>query len=178
LDRVFINNQIRAKEVRVVDETGSQLGVMEIFAAIDLAKSKGLDLIQVTEKAVPPVCRIMDYSKFLYQQQKKEKEMRHHQKGGELKEIRLTFAISDHDIETKARKAEEFLKDGDKVKIDMRLRGREKALQGFAREKIKKFVDTLEKLIPLKLERDLKREASSLTMIISAGAKKSETEKK
>lgn len=172
MDRIYINNQIRAKEVRVIDETGSQLGIMDFEKALQLAKEKNLDLIQVTEKAVPPVCRIMEYGKFLYHQQKKEKDMKHHQKGGELKEIRLTFAISDHDIEVKAKKAEEFLKIGDKVKIDMRLRGRERALQGFAREKIKKFIDALEKLIPLKLERDLKKEASSLTMIISSGDKK------
>ncbi len=166
-NRIYTNNQIRASEVRVIDETGKQLGVLNLEEALRLSKEKNLDLIQVTDKATPPVCKIMEYGKYLYQLQKKEKSMHMKPKGGELKGIRLTFAISLHDMETKAKKAEEFLKDGDKIKIEMRLRGREKALQGFAREKIKKFIDTLEQLIPIKLERDLKREAGGLTMIIS-----------
>lgn len=165
-NRIFINNQIRAKEVRVIDETGKQLGLMNISEAIDLAKSKNLDLIQVTQKIDPPVCKIMDYGKYLYQLQKKEKEAKRH-KGGELKGIRLTFAISEHDLEIKARQAEKFLKIGDKVRIEMRLHGREKTLSNFAKEKIKKFIEILEKSIPLKLERDLKKEGGNLVMIIS-----------
>lgn len=166
LKRIFINNQIRAKEVRVIDETGKQLGIMDLEKALLLAKEKKLDLIQVTDKVVPPVCQIKEYSKFFYQLQKKEKVSRRH-KGGELKGIRLTFAISKHDLEIKARQAEKFLKIGDKVKIEMPLHGREKMLQNFAKEKIKKFIEMLEKLVPIKLERDLKKEARGLTMIIS-----------
>ena len=104
--------------MRVISETGEQLGVMNIFPAIDLAKSKGLDLIQVTEKVEPPVCRIANYGKYLYQQQKKEKKISK-PRGGELKEIRLTFNISPHDMETRATQAKKFLEEGDKVKINI-----------------------------------------------------------
>lgn len=166
MDKILINNFIRAKEVRVISETGEQLGVMNIFQAIDLAKSKGLDLIQVTEKVEPPVCRIANYGKYLYTIQKKEKKMAK-PRGGELKEIRLTFAISPHDMEVRANQAKKFLDEGDKVKINMALRGREKAMGGFATDKVKVFLEKLNLLIPIKTERELKREPRGFTMIVS-----------
>ncbi|MFH1967987.1 MAG: translation initiation factor IF-3 [bacterium] len=166
MNKVLINNFIRAKEVRVISETGEQLGIMNVFNAIDLAKSKGLDLIQVTEKVEPPVCRIANYGKYLYTLQKKEKKASK-PRGGELKEIRLTFNISPHDMETRAKQAEKFLKEGDKVKINMSLRGREKAMGHFAREKVQKFLDNLNSTIPIKTERELKREPRGFTMIVS-----------
>ena len=166
MDKVLINNFIRAKEVRVISETGEQLGVMNIFQAIDLAKSKDLDLIQVTEKVEPPVCRIANHGKYLYQQQKKEKKMQK-PRGGELKEIRLTFNISPHDMETRAKQAKKFLDEGDKVKINMSLRGREKAMGQFATDKVKLFLGNLNSLIPIKTERELKREPRGFTMIVS-----------
>ena len=166
MNKVLINNFIRVKEVRVISETGEQLGVMGIFEAIDLAKSKGLDLIQVTEKVEPPVCRIANYGKYLYSLQKKEKKIAH-PKGGGLKEIRLTFNISPHDMEIRAKQAEKFMKDGDKVKISMVLRGREKSMGEFARQKVVTFLETTDKLIPIKVERDIKREPRGFTMIIS-----------
>jgi translation initiation factor IF-3 len=165
-NKVLINNFIRSKEVRVIDETGNQLGVMNIFEAIDLAKSKGLDLIQVTEKVEPPVCRIANYGKYLYSLQKKEKKIKK-PVGGELKEIRLTFNISPHDMETRAKQAQSFLEEGNKVKINMSLRGREKAMGHFATEKVKLFFEKLNSLIPIKTERELKREPRGFTMIIS-----------
>ena len=165
MDKILINNFIRAKEVRVISETGEQLGVMNIFLAIDLAKSKGLDLIQVTEKVEPPVCRIANYGKYLYSLQKKEKKIK--PKGGELKEIRLTYNISPHDMEVRAKQAEKFLNDGDNVKVNMSLRGREKAMGGFATEKVKLFLANLNSLIPIKTERELKREPRGFTMIVS-----------
>lgn len=164
--KVLTNNFIRSKEVRVVSETGEQLGVMNIFDAIDLAKSKGLDLIQVTEKVEPPVCKISDYGKYLYALKKKERA--HKQpKGGDLKEIRLTFKISPHDMEIRANQAKKFLEEGNKVKINMALRGREKAMGNFAKEKTQKFLDSLNSLIPIKTERELKREPIGFTMIVS-----------
>lgn len=166
MDKILINNFIRAKEVRVISETGEQLGVMNIFAAIDLAKSRGLDLIQVTEKVDPPVCRISNYGKYLYQQQKKERKMAK-PKGGELKEIRLTFKISPHDMETRATQAKKFLEQGNKIKINMALRGREKAMGSFATDKVKIFLEKLNLLIPIKTERELKREPRGFTMIVS-----------
>lgn len=153
--------------MRVISETGEQLGVMNIFAAIDLAKSKGLDLIQVTEKVEPPVCRIGDYGKYLYSQQKKERKIKANTKESKLKEIQIGFNISPHDIEVKAKQAEKFLKDGDKVKIGMMLKGREKAMGEFAKKKVQFFFDTLQALLPIKIERELKREPKGFTMIIS-----------
>ena len=166
MNKVLINNFIRAKEVRVIDETGKQLGIIDIFKAIDLAKSKGLDLIQVTEKVEPPICKIANYGKYLYTLQKKEKKMTK-PKGGELKEIRLTFGISSHDMEIRAKQAQKFLKSGNKVKISMVLRGREKAMGNFAKEKIQKFLEITNNLIPIKTEREIKREPRGFTMIVS-----------
>jgi translation initiation factor IF-3 len=167
LDKVLTNNLIRAKEVRVIDEAGQQLGLMNIFAAIDLAKSKGLDLIQVTERVEPPVCKIGNYGKYLYSLQKKERKIKSNTKESKLKEIQLGFNISSHDIEVKAKQAEKFLKNGDKVKIGLVLKGREKAMGDFAKNKIKLFIETTDKLLPIKTEREIKREIGGFTMIIS-----------
>ena len=153
--------------MRVIDETGGQLGIMNIFAAIDLAKSKGLDLIQVTEKVEPPVCRIGNYGKYLYSLSKKEKKIKVHTKITKLKEIQIGFNISVHDLEVKAHQAEKFLKEGDKVKVGMVLKGREKAMGDFAKKKVEFFLETTKKLIPIKIERELKREPRGFTMIIS-----------
>jgi translation initiation factor IF-3 len=161
------NNQIRAAKVRVIDETGKQLGILNLDEALSLAREKNLDLIQVTEKVDPPVCKIMEYGKYLYAEGKKEKEAARKQKGGELKEIRLSFGISAHDLETRARQTEKFLKSGDKVRIQMVLRGREKAHQDFAREKIGHFLEIMQKLVPFKVERELKREPRGFTIIIA-----------
>lgn len=152
--------------MRVIGEDGSQLGIMNIFEAIDLAKSKGLDLIQVTEKVDPPICKIANYGKYLYSQQKKEKKMAH-PKGGELKEIRLSFTISPHDSETKAKQAKKFLDEGNKVKISLVLRGREKAFGHLAKDKVEAFLKILNEIIPIKTERELKREPRGFTTIVS-----------
>ncbi|MDD2731972.1 MAG: translation initiation factor IF-3 [Candidatus Pacebacteria bacterium] len=160
-----MNNQIRAKEVRVIDEKGAQAGVLPLEKALEMAREKELDLIQVTEKLEIPVCRIMDFGKYLYHLKKREKDSK--PKGGELKVIRLTFSISEHDMETRAHQTEKFLKLGDKVRIEMRLRGREKALSNFAKEKIDKFIEIVRRIIPVRIENPLKREPRGLTMIIS-----------
>lgn len=133
--------------------------------ALQLAENSGLDLIQVTEKVEPPVCKIMDYGKYIYQLGKKEKQEK--SKGGELKGIRLSFGISQHDLEVRVHQAEKFLKGGDKVMIEMRLRGREKAMGDFAKEKVNKFLEILQGATPYKIERDLKRDPRGFTMIIA-----------
>ena len=127
---------------------------------------RNLDLIQVTEKVEPPVCKIMDWGKYLYSLEKKERASRA-KTTGEIKGIRLGFNISSHDLEIRARQAEKFLKKGDKVRVELILRGREKAHGDFAKEKINQFLEILEKLIPIKIERELKRESRGFTMIIS-----------
>ena len=162
----FVNNRIRAEKVRIIDETGKQIGILPLTKALRMSRERNLDLIQVTEKVEPPICKIMDYGKYLYQQKKKEKLAKPH-KGGELKGIRLGFGISEHDLKIRALQAGKFLKEGNKVRIEMQLRGRQKALRGFAEEKIKNFLEVLEKLIPIRIERELKKKPRGLTMIIS-----------
>jgi translation initiation factor IF-3 len=164
--RVFINNQIRTDKVRLIGPEGKQLGIFSLEEALKKAQELELDLVQVTDKVTPPVCKIMDYGKYLYALQKKERKMRQSQTG-ELKNIRLTFNISEHDMETRARAAEKFLKKGDKVRIELVLRGREKALSDFAKQKVNQFLEILKKSTPIKIERELKREARGLTMIVA-----------
>jgi len=164
--RIFINNQIRAREVRLIDKDGKQLGVLRLEDALRKAREAGRDLIQVTQKIDPPVCKIADYGKYAYQMKKKERKQKP-QKIGELKSIRLRFNISPHDLETRAKTAEKFLKKGYKVRIEMVLRGREKYLSNFARQKLNQFLEILQNLIPIKVEREIKRETRGLTMIIT-----------
>jgi len=152
----------------LIDETGKQIGVVGLPEALQMARDRNLDLIQVTEKVEPPVCKIEDYGKYLYREEKKNRSMKK-QKGGELKGIRLTYNISLHDLETRAHQAEKFLNKGDVVRVELTLRGREKALQDFAKEKMNKFLEILNNIIPIKIEKGLKRESRGLTMIISKG---------
>ncbi len=140
---------------------------MNIFEAIDLVKSRGLDLIQVTEKVEPPVCKIGNYGKYLYLLQKKERKIKVKTHVSKLKEIQLGFNISSHDLEVKAKQAEKFLKEGDKVKVGMVLKGREKAMGDFAKKKMEFFMEKVSQLLPVKIERELKREPRGFTVIIS-----------
>jgi translation initiation factor IF-3 len=125
ITELMINEQIRDKEVRLIDSNGGQLGIVPLKEASRLAEEKKLDLVKISPTAKPPVCKIMDYSKFKFDQAKKEKEARKKQKTVDIKELRLSPNIDDHDIQVKIRKAIEFLEDGDKVKITIRFRGRE-----------------------------------------------------
>lgn len=120
-----VNEQIRCREIRVIDEQGSQIGVMNPRDAMKLADEKGLDLVEVSPGAKPPVCRIMDYGKYRYEQNKKERETRKNQKVISIKEVKLRPNIEDHDFNTKVRNAAKFLVAGDKVKVTIMFRGRE-----------------------------------------------------
>jgi len=151
----------------LIDKAGKQLGILPIEKALQIARESNLDLIQVTEKVMPPVCKIMDYGKFLYQIKKKEKQAS--KSSAELKGIRLGFGISQHDLEVRAKLAEKFLKKGHKVRVELTLRGRQKALPSFAKEKMSQFLRTLEGILPIKIERQLKRGPRGLTTIISKG---------
>lgn len=121
----MINGQIKDKELRVIGDDGTQLGIMSNKDAQDLADFKNLDLVKISPNAKPPVCRIMDYSKYKFDKTKKEKEARKKQKVVSVKELRLSPNIDKHDVQVKVKKAIEFLKNGDKVKISIKLRGRE-----------------------------------------------------
>ena len=162
----LVNQQIRAKEVRIVDEQGVQFGIIQIEEALSMAKERNLDLIQVTEKVVPPVCRIGDYGKYLYSLKKKDKGPKI--KTGGLKNIRLSFNISDNDLNTRANSAIKFLKDREKVRIELILRGRQKGLEEVGKQKIKKLLEIIQSQeIEIKIEKELKREPKGLSMIIS-----------
>ena len=120
-----INEEIRDREVRVITESGEQLGIMPGRDALNLAASKNLDLVKIAPQATPPVCKIMDYGKYKFDQQKREKEAKKNQKVIELKEVQLSLNIDTHDLETKVNHAIRFLKAGNKVKVSIRFRGRE-----------------------------------------------------
>jgi len=168
IKKPLTNNQIRAPKVRLIDEAGKQLGVVPLEEALRTAQERSLDLIQVTERAEPPVCKLGNYGKYLYQEEKKERGVKK-QKGGELKGVRLSYNISQHDLETRVNLAKKFLEKGNRVRIELPLRGREKAFQDFAKEKVGKFLDILKEMVPIKIERELKREPRGLTMIITKG---------
>ncbi len=121
----MINEQIRDKEVRLIDHDGAQIGIVSSKEAQKLADERKLDLVKIAPNAKPPVCRIMDYGKYRFDQAKKEKEARKKQKVIDTKELRLSPSIDTHDVQVKVKKAIEFLKNGDKVKISIRFRGRE-----------------------------------------------------
>lgn len=135
-----VNQQIRVREVRVIDEEGQQLGIFPTYEALRLASEKGLDLVEVAPNAIPPVCRFLDYGKFQYERQKKEREARKAQKIIEIKEIRLRPRTGEHDIDTKVRHALSFLDEGSKVKVTVRFRGREITHPEIAREQLEEFV--------------------------------------
>ena len=120
-----INEQIRDKSVRVISDDGQQLGLMSAREALDIAEEKGLDLVKISPNAKPPVCKIMDYGKFRFEQSKKLKEARKNQKIIVLKEMRLSATIDKHDLEVKAKNVSKFLQTGDKVKVSIRFKGRQ-----------------------------------------------------
>ncbi len=140
---VEINQQIRDREVRVIDETGTQLGIMSSRAAYFAAKDRDLDLVKISPAANPPVCKIMDFGKFKFEQAKREKEAKRNQKTIEVKEIQLSVTIDVGDLNIKAKKALEFLREGNKIKVTIRLKGRQQAHPEFGVEVMNKFFDLL-----------------------------------
>lgn len=136
------NGKIRAREVRVIDENRAQVGVLSLVDALRLAQSKGLDLIEIAPNATPPVCRIVDYGKFRYEEAKKEKDS-HRSSAGKMKEIQLSAVIDPHDFTTKLNHAIEFLCDDMKVRLKLRFKGRQKAHKEFGFQVVNKFVSDL-----------------------------------
>ena len=139
-----INGQIREKEVQVIDEEGRKLGVLKTFDAVSIAQEKNLDLVLVAPNGTPPVCKIMNYGKYKFEQVKKEKEARRNQKIVDLKEIRITPNIETHDFSYKVKNARKFIEDGNKVKITLRFRGRELNYIKQGQTILDKFVTELE----------------------------------
>jgi translation initiation factor IF-3 len=138
-----VNERIRIREVRLIDEAGEQVGIIPTRDALEMARERGLDLVEVAPNAIPPVCRLMDYGKFRYEQSRKERESRRNQHVVELKEVRIRPKIDDHDLETKGRQAAKFLDAGDKVKLTVLFRGREMAHPDIGRGLLDQLADFL-----------------------------------
>ena len=160
----MINEQIRCKEVRVIGEEGQQLGVMALRDALNMAKDAGVDLVMVSPSANPPVCRIVDYGKFKYEQLRREKEAKKKQKVIEIKEVRLSPNIDVNDLNTKVASARKFLTKGNKVKVSLRFRGREMAHMQASRYILEDFAKSLEDVAAI--DKPIKQEGRSLTLFL------------
>ena len=162
---LMINGQIRDKEVRVISESGEQLGIMSAMEAQKLADEAGLDLVKIAPTAKPPVCRIVDYGKFKYEQARKEKEAKKKQKTIEIKEIRMSPNIDTNDLNTKISAARKFLEKGDRVKVTIRFRGRELAHMNYNKYILDDFAKALEDVSVV--EKPAKVEGRTLTMFLT-----------
>ena len=161
---------IRVREVRVVDEEGNQLGVLPTFEALRLAQERGVDLVEVAPNAVPPVCRLLDFGKFQYERQKKDREARKAQKVIEIKEIRLKPRTGEHDLDTKVRKSLGFLEEGAKVRVTVRFRGREITHPEIGREQLAEFAQKVGDAAVI--EQQPAMEGPNLFMMLSPNLKK------
>lgn len=160
-----INEEIRAREVRVVDSENNQLGIMSVKDALRIAEEKQLDLVEVAPQAKPPVCRIMDFGKFKYEQSKREKEAKKKQRIIQVKEVKLRPRIEDHDYSVKAKNAERFLKDGDKVKVTIMFRGREIVHTDLGKKLLDRMAQDMKELCTV--ERLPKLEGKNMIMILA-----------
>ena len=163
---LLINEEINGKELRVIGDDGAQLGIMSSKDAQKLANQKNLDLVMIAPQATPPVCRIMDYGKYRFEQAKKEKEARKNQHVVEVKEIRMSLNIDTHDFNTKVNNAIKFLKGGDKVKVSIRYRGREMAHPELGNGLIQRFAEQCAEYGVV--DKQPKMEGRSLAMFLSA----------
>jgi translation initiation factor IF-3 len=160
-----INEAIRAREVRLIDENGQNAGIVSRLDALDRAAAAGLDLVEVSPDAQPPVCKILDFGKFKYQEQKKAAEARKNQKIVEIKEIKMRPTIDDHDYDVKIRSIKRFFDDGDKVKVTLRFRGREMAHQELGMQLLQRVKTELQELA--KVEAEPRLEGRQMVMVLA-----------
>ena len=161
----MINEQIRDREIRLIGANGEQLGIMSAREAQEMADEAGLDLVKIAPQAKPPVCKIIDYSKFRYEQSRKEKEARRKQKTVEIKEIRMSPNIDTNDLNTKIAAARKFLEKGNKVKVSIRFRGREMAHTQASRPMMNEFAEKLSDIA--QVDKPPKMEGRFMTMILT-----------
>jgi translation initiation factor IF-3 len=164
-NELLMNEEIRDREIRLIDADGSMLGIMASMDAQKLAISKNLDLVKIVPNAVPPVCKIMDYGKCMYEKTKKDKEARKNQKVVSIKEVRVSAKIEEHDFDFKAKSAYKFLQDGYKVKVSIRFRGREMRFTVAGKEVLEKFADAVVEVGSV--ERQPMLEGKSMIMILN-----------
>ena len=160
-----INEQIRDKELRVIDSDGTQLGIMPLRRAMELAEQKNLDLVKIAPQANPPVCKIIDYGKFRFEQAKREKEARKNQRVVEIKEVRLSLNIDTHDFETKKNHALRFISEGNKAKASIRFRGREMGHPELGLEIMRRFADAMSEVA--NVEKPAKLEGRTMLMFLA-----------
>ena len=160
-----INEQIRDKELRVIDSDGTQLGIMSLRQAMEIAEKKNLDLVKIAPQANPPVCKIIDYGKFRFEQAKREKEARKNQRVVEIKEVRLSLNMDTHDFETKKNHALRFISEGNKVKVSIRFRGREMGHPELGLEIMRRFADAMSEVA--NVEKPAKLEGRTMLMFLA-----------
>ncbi len=165
IPKTRLNHQITAPEVRVVNEEGQQVGVMKTSQALELAREHGLDLVEIAPQAKPPVVKIIDFAKFKYQQKKALSQAKKNTKKTEVKTLWLTMRIGEHDMQIKAKKVDEFLADGDMVRIELRMKGREQAFPDIARQNLEKFIKLLTQ--SYKVEVPIKRLGGTFALTIA-----------
>lgn len=170
-EELRINEEIRARVVRVNTVDGEQLGIMEIHEAMRLADERHMDLVEIAPGAKPPVCRIMDYGRYLYEQQKKEKEARKKQRIIDVKEVKLRIRIEDHDFDVKTKHAIRFLQGGDKVKVTIMFRGREMTHPELGEQLLNRMAEKLQDIATV--ERKPKLEGRNMIMIVAPKSSKS-----
>lgn len=169
---MYVNNRIRASEVRVIDPDGEQLGIFPIKEALAAAREMGFDLVEVSPKSKPPVCRIMDYGKYKYEQKKRLQETKKKQSVVLMKEVKLRPKIDDHDLQFKLRHIERFLSEGNKAKITVIFRGREIAHKELGRAKLERVAEAVKELGAI--DQGPKQEGRNLIMVLSPIHKKKE----
>ena len=162
---LMINEEIRDREVRLIDQNGEQLGVMLTRQALELAEERQLDLVKIAPQAKPPVCKLMDYGKYRFEQSKREREIRKNQKVITIKEVRLSATIEDHDVDVKFKNAVKFLQDGDKVKVNIRFRGRQITHSEIGLQVMKSFAERIKEYAII--ERQPLLEGRNMIMILS-----------
>jgi translation initiation factor IF-3 len=162
-----VNEQIIAPEVRVIDEEGAVAGVMTVPQAVALARERNYDLVEVFPKAEPPVCKLLDFGQFKYQKEKELRLQKAHAKKVDTKGIRLSVKMGTHDLDIRKRQAEGFLDDGDKIKIEIRLRGREKEHGDIAHQRIQEFVQHLSQKYGITMEQAITRNQGNVSAIIA-----------
>lgn len=167
-EQLRVNEMIRAREVRLVSETGEQLGVFSSRDALRMAQERGFDLVEVAPTARPPVCRIMDYGKYKYEQSKRDREARKKQKVVTIKEVKMRPNIEDHDFDVRRRQTESFLKEGDKIKATIMFRGREVVHSELGKAVLDRLLDAVKDLCIV--ERPAKLEGKNMIMILAPKA--------
>ena len=165
MKRYRVNNQIQVSQVRLIDEKDEQLGVMDTSKALELARERGIDLVEVAPNVQPPVCKLLNFGKFLYRMAKQERQHNAKQKKSEMKGIRIGVKTGKHDLEVKAKKAVQFLNEGHQLKMEIILKGREKQHRDLAKQKLEEFVSLIS--CEIKVIQPPKKFPSGFSMIVT-----------